>query len=97
MRTLTAALIVAATAVIGSPAKASVICVVDTPDQRPLAALERPDGRVLSIVEHGEPVEIIAMGTGLDQTTPWAEIGPVGRTWDGFGWVVRWAVICGPR
>lgn len=97
MRILVALAVLATVAAPSLPAQAGVICVVDTPRHRPAATLTRPDGRALAVVDHGTEVEIVAMGVGVDAITPWAEIGPVGRAWDAYGWVVRRAVICGPR
>jgi hypothetical protein len=67
---------------------------VETDDGGPVAARERPDGRILRTVENGTTVLILAMGNDADEEEAWAEIGPSPNLLESYGWVGRWNLAC---
>jgi hypothetical protein len=89
---LAAAIAVAASA---SAASAAVpVCVVETDDGRPVAARVRPDGRILSTVDNGTTVLVLAMANDSEGDEAWVEIGSSTNLLESYGWVGRWTLSC---
>jgi len=86
-------MLVIATTLTCSPAKAETVCKVTDPTGTPLNLRVSPNGRITGTVESGTEVYIYEIVRD-DKNRPWAKVGSEGKV---LGWAFREFISCYER